>query len=472
LWGFFYLIKSFAKIESIMATVTRENIGNLHEKLTITVNPSDYQHSLEEGLKKQAKNATIPGFRKGMVPVGILKKMYGEKIIQEEIIKRVDSELGSYLKNEKLDILFNPLPISNNLHTLDVNSSKTYEFTFEIGLKPTINIDPSAVNVTKYVIEVTEKMVDDEANRLQLQFGKLIEQETISTDEDQLNIIFDEIFESGEIIEGGISRETSIYVKNFTPEFRTTLIGTKVNDVIDVDLSSAFNQEELKIVKEELGIIDNEFEKVNLHYKITIDKIGLLEKAPLNEDFYKMVQLGKDITNEEEFRAAIKDNISEYFKTESSNQVHDQIYHALADHTPIELPETYLLKVLESGVEKTKTKEEAVESYPAFASQLKWSLITNYIQKSENLEVYQEDIKQLAKNQLFQYMGNQLQMMGNDARWIDDYVNRMAKDKKFVDDAYHQILTKKIFLSYEPKVNATEESIDFETFKTKLHHHH
>ena len=457
-----------------MATVTRENIGLLHEKLTLTVTPADYTRAYNKALIKVSETANIHGFRKGKVPLSVVNKMYGEKLISEEIFKIVDKEISGFITKEKLDIITQPMPLSSTFNNIDVNNLKEYEFVFEIGLKPEINIDPKDIKVTRYVIEIPDKMIDDQAEKIQLQLGTMSEPETVSSDDDLLNILLTEADANGEIIDGGLERSTSVNLKHFDPEFKKTLLGLKKDAFVTATLAAAFSEQERGYVLEDLGLDKEDASNAEKTFKIEITKIGHQEKSALDEEFFKKAYPNKDIKNEAEFRDAVRAEIEIYFKEQSRKQTHDQMYHYLLDNLEVPLPKGYLLRLLEEGESKDKprTKEEALEVYPDFANQIKWSYITQYFQKAENIGVYPEDLKLAAKNQLFQHLGGQMQMFGDDNKFVDDYAERMAKDKKFIDEHYNGILINKIFTGLESKVTATEEGIDVETFGSKVHHHH
>jgi trigger factor len=189
-----------------MATVTRENIGNLTDKLTVNLSKEDYYNSFEQNLKKYAKSANIPGFRKGMVPVGMVKKMYGQGVFQEEVLKTVEKQLNQYLDAEKLDIFAQPLPLDVDARALDFNNPADYAFSFEIGLKPAFDIDANKINVTKYKVDVTDAMINDEVERLQTRYGKMTEPEQVDSEENVLNVTFTEVDAAGNVVEGGINK--------------------------------------------------------------------------------------------------------------------------------------------------------------------------------------------------------------------------------------------------------------------------
>ncbi len=452
-----------------MATVTRENIGLLNDKLTVNLAKDDYLPSFEKSLKSYAKKANIPGFRKGMVPAGLVKKMYGSSIFTDEVLRTVEKELTNYMTEEKLDIFAQPLPLDNDARMLDANNPGDYAFAFEIGLKPEVNIDLNNVQVIRYKVEVTDQMINDEIDRLQTRNGNMTEPEVIDNDEDVLNVELIEVNENGEELENGIKKSNSLLVKYFAEDTRKELTGKKKDDNIVIQLNKAFEDKEREWVMDDLGLDKNKESDTEKYFKLTIQKIGLVEKSELNEEFYNKVYPGRNITTEEDFRKAVKEEIEKYYDAQSRNQVHDQIYHHLIDHTEVEFPEGFLKRWIQTGGEKQKTAEEAEQEFPSFANQLKWSLISTKLLNENNIAVEPDEIKQAAVQQVMGYLGGQTL---DDAPWLEDYANRMMKDQKFVENTYYQIQTEKLFGLLEGKVQETEQSISAEDFAEKLHHHH
>ena len=144
-----------------MASIKRENIALLNDKLTVTLTQEDYLKEFETSLKKHAKTANIPGFRKGMVPSGLIKKMYGQSVFTDEVLKKVEKELNFYLSNEQVEIFAQPLPLDSQLANLDFTQPGQYDFTFEIGLKPAFELDTKKIKVKKYKVAVTDEMIQN-----------------------------------------------------------------------------------------------------------------------------------------------------------------------------------------------------------------------------------------------------------------------------------------------------------------------
>ena len=454
-----------------MATITRENIGTLTDKLTVNLSKEDYYNNFETSLKKYAKSANIPGFRKGMTPTGVVKKMYGQPIFQEEVSNALDKQLRDYLINEKVEIFGQPLPLNNSNQHFDMNNPTDYSFDFEIGLQPSFSVN-SNINVTRYKINVTDEMINNEIEQLQNRHGKMTEPETATSEETMLNVTFTEVDKEGNVVENGINKANSLLIKYFAPAFRSNVLGKKKDDIIDVHLATAFEDKELDFILEDLGLDKNEAGAADKYFKLTIAKIGFVEKAPINEDLFIAAYPNKEIKTEEEFRNTVKEAIATYFDAQSTNQIHDQIYHHLLDHTTIDFPEDFLKRLIQATSEKPKTTEEVEAEFPSFKSSLKWSLITSKLAEENKIEVLPDDIKNFAKQQLFQYMGNQLGIADEQQQWLDDYANKMMADKKFVEESYHRISTEKLFNVLAEKAIVKEEGISAEDFASKVHHHH
>ncbi len=369
-----------------MATITRENISTLNDKIIVKIGREDYLSSFEKSLKNYSKSASLPGFRKGMVPAGLVKKMHGQAVFTDEVLKTVEKELTKYMVDEKLDIFAQPLPLAeNDARQLDVNNPAEYTFGFEVGLKPEFTVaDLAKEKITQYVIEITEDMVNQQVERLQKGYGKKKDPEGGEED-------------------------------------------------------------------------DN------------------IEKAEVNEDLFKMVYPGKDITTEADFRAEIKKEIEAYWQEQAKNHAQHEIYHKLLDHSNITFPESFLKRWLENSGEQQKTAEEVEKEFPGFINQLKWSLINDKISQDQKIEVDPEDLREFAKKQLFGYMGIQ-NLGGEQQPWLEDYLNKMMQDRKFIEDSYHRIRTDKVFEWADSQVQKEEKSISVEDFTKMLeehqHHHH
>lgn len=369
-----------------MATVTRENIGLLNDKLVVKVAKDDYMPSFEKAIKDYSKQANIPGFRKGMVPTGMVKKMYGSSVFADEVLKSMEKGLTDFLVNEKLEIFAQPLPLAeNDPGKLDMNNPSEYTFAFEIGLKTDFQVaDLAKAKITNYKVAVTDAMVD-------------------------------------ETIEGARVRKKSAPVAE----------------------GEAAAEEPAE------------------------------EEAELNEEFFNSIFPGKEIKTEADFRNEVKQALQQDWDNRAKYQITDQVYHALLDNTTIEFPQEFLKRWMQNGGEQPKTAEQVEKEYPSFRNQLKWTMITDKLVRDNNIEVTAEEIKDFAINQLVGYFGGGAGSAEDlkQQPWVAEYIDKMVKDRKFVEDTYHRLQTDKVFAWAEGQVKATDKEISAEDFKKMQEEH-
>ncbi len=453
-----------------MATVVRENIGLLHDKLIVKVSKDDYFPSFDKKLKEYSKNANIPGFRKGMVPAGMIKKMYGGSIFTDEVIKTVEKELYNYLNAEKPEIFAQPLPLTNDVAKMDINNPADYEFGFEMGLKPDYSLaEISKAKITLHKVKATDAMVEEEINRMQIKGGKMTEPETVNNEENVLNVLFKESDKEGNAAEG-VTKENSVILKYLTAATQKKFMGKKVGEVVTVQLSKAFDEDKLAMIVQDLGFEKDDAAAAKKYFNLEIVKIGLVEKRELNEDFFKEIYPAKDIKNEDELKIAIKEEIQQYWDAQSRNQMQDQLYHYLIDETKMEFPADFLKRWLQTGGEKPKTSEEAEAEFPGFINQLKWTLISDKLIQENKLQVTNEELRDSMKAEIMKYFG--AMSMGDDTSWIESYIDRMMKDEKQVDSSYRRLITDKLFSWIETQAKSKEKEVTGEELNGMMHNHH
>ena len=456
-----------------MATVTKETIGLLNEKLTLKLEKTDYLPAFEKSLKEYSKKANIPGFRKGMVPAGLIKKMYGASLFTDEVLRTVDRELIKYLETEKLNIFAQPLPLKMDIRQLDMNNPIDYNFHFEVGMKPEFKLaDLSKAKMTRHKVIVTEEMIETEITRLQNRYGNMSEPESVTTEENVLNVSFIETDDNGNEVKGGVKKDNSLLVKYFSEKFRSKWMGRKKDDSEIVQLKTAFDEKEREWIISDLGMDKEDVTMADKYFKIVITKVGLLEKKELGDEFYKQLYPNEEVMTEADFRNKIKEEIQAYWANQAKSQLQHMAYHELLDGTTIEFPEAFLKKWMKTQGEKERTDEEIESEFPTFKNQLKWTLISDKVVSENNIQVQPDELRNFAKQQLFGYMG--MASAGEEQPWVNDYVEKMMKDRKYIEDAYNRIQTQRIFEWAETQLTPIEKEIAMDEFAKmqEQHQHH
>jgi trigger factor len=321
---------------------------------------------------------------------------------------------------------------------------------------------------------VTDEMVDQEVTRLQNRYGNMQDQESVENDDQVLNVQFVETDTQGNAVENGLQKDNSLLVKYFAPAFRSQWNAKKVGDSLVADLQTAFEEKERNWIMSDLGLSAEDATAAQQSFRITITKIGLLEKRALDETFFEQLYPSQEIKTEADFKNKIREEIQAYWTAQANNQIQDQVFHALVDHTEIAFPETFLKKWLQSQGENPKTAEEVETEFPTFRNQLKWTLISEKIVLDQALQVNPDEIRAFAQQQLFSYMGGA--NLGMDQPWVKEYTERMMKDRKYVEDAFHRIQSQKVMEWGASQVKPTDKPIEAEQF-TKMveehqHQHH
>lgn len=431
----------------------------LHEKITVSVSPADYNGAYEASLKKYAKTANIPGFRKGMVPAGIVKKMHGAAIFTEEVLRSIENELMQYLQTENISYLGQPLPEDGNDPAMfNQNEPKDYAFVFEIGLKPTFTIsDLATAKTTFHVVEANEEMVDEEIDRIQRRLGKMTEPETVSNEEDVLNVSFQKCDANGVVEEGSEKKDNSLLLKYFAEGFRKNLLGKKKDESIVLQVGTAFEEKEREWIAGDLGLDKNKAEDLEQHFLLQITKIAFVEKRDLDETFFKEALPAKDIATEEAFRNELRVQIEAYWKTQAQHLLEHEIFHLLSEDAKMDFPETFLKKWLLKTNEKGQSEETIEKEFPAFLNQLRWTLVSNEIGTQNAIQVDRNEIMDSMRQQLMGYFGSM--NMGGNFDWLDSYVDRMMSDKEQVESAYQRVFSTKVLAWAASQAKPTTQKV-------------
>jgi len=454
-----------------MATIQKDNLGVQHEKLTITLDKQDYLPAVDKTIKSYARTANIPGFRKGMVPAGLVRKMYGQSVLADEVVKMASNKLEEYLKNENLSIFGQPMLYDGVRMNFDINNLEDYVFVFEIGIKPVFEI-PAIVEkapVTRYKIIVADKMIDDEIERIRNQYGT---EETVETPADEKVIVYLDISgcdEAGNVINAEEKKSHKGELGKLPVKVRELLNGKLAGESIIVKPSEVCTAEELAeflkyTVRDEQGA-DN-------FYLFTIDKYVIIIPAELNAELYLKVYPNKIIDNEDAFRASIAGEISNEYDRITYEKMQNDIFEMLVHTTPIQLPVDFLKKYLREGEEKHRTAEEVEKEFPGFEHSLRWQLITEKITRDFNIVITKDEVLDHMMLSVLNYFGIQ---NADDAPWLESYRAKLAKDEKMMEENYNKILVKRMFEVIESQLTIAETDIeegDFYTIAAQGSHHH
>jgi len=418
--------------------ISRTNTDELNAVVRLSIEKSDYEATVNETLKDYRKKANMPGFRKGMVPAGLIKKMYGKAVLAEEINKMLSSELTKYIHDENLQILGEPLPNETEQKPLNFDTDEAFEFVFDLGLSPVIDIDFKKVGkLPYYEIAIDEEMINNQVEAFQNRFGSYVETDK-STDKDNLIGNIKQLDENGAVLEGGISVEdaqVSIQMVK-AKKSKTALLGKKADDSVKFNPKTAFENDHY--LKQVLKIDDAQAEALTSDFELTISKVNTFVPAELNEEMFQKSLGGvTDVTTIEQFKEKIAKDLKANLGYSSEYRFLVDTKEALVKYVGMKLPEEFLKRWLVYSNEKI-TKEQVEEEFPHFVKDLEWTLIKNRLSKDNQIQVSEADVVELAKETaLMQF--RQYGMFNVPDEYLDNYAKSILKN----EEERHRLIEKK-----------------------------
>ncbi|MFW5706913.1 MAG: trigger factor, partial [Bacteroidota bacterium] len=341
--------------------IVQEKTSDLTAKLKIQLTAEDYQDKVDKALKDMQRKAQMPGFRPGKVPMGMVKKMYGKSVLVEEVNKVLVDALYDYIKEKELNILGNPLPDNESTSEIDWDSQSEFEFVYEIGLAPDIDLTLSEeIEVDYYKIKVEDTMIDETIEDIRKRYGSFTKPE-VSEEGDALYGEFAELDGDGNVIEDGLKNTTNLliqYIKD--QDTKEKLIGKKAGDTIDIDLVKAVeNETEMASM---LGIKKEELEQYGKNYRFTIESISRNIPADLNEDLFAKVAPDQEIKDEAAFRAFIAEQLQKQYQADVDKNFKNEAIKTLLDKANLSLPEDFLKRwLIETNRDNKDFTPEQVE---------------------------------------------------------------------------------------------------------------
>jgi trigger factor len=442
--------------------ISRENIDDLNAVLKIRIEKPDYDENVEKVLKDYRKKANIKGFRPGMVPIGLVKKMYGRAVQIDEINKVVTENIQKYLTDEKIDILGDPLPKEDEMEKIDFDTQEEFTFSYELGLAPVIELKLSKKNkVNLYEIIIDEKMKKDYIENYTRRYGDL-RLADLSEEKDMLKGKIEAIDKDGNVIpEGPYAEETTLGVDIIKDKkIKKQFIGKSQNDAIDFDLKKAFpNDTEIAGIlhkqKEELKDIDGIF-------RFTISEINRFHPAELGKELFDKIYGEGIIATEEEFMNKIEEEISINLNRESDYKVMMDIKDMALEKTEFQLPEEFLKKWLLKANDKT-TQEQIEKEFDSFRKDLKWQLIRNKIARDNEVKITEEELLKEAEN-VTRYQFQQYGLYYATDEQISNYAKETLKREEDAKKIADKILEEKVILIIKDIVKLDKKSISAEEF--------
>jgi len=432
--------------------ITRENIDALNAVVKVDIIADDYQSKVDKILVDYRKKADIPGFRKGHVPMGMIKKQYGKSVMIDEVNKLLQDELNKYLTEEKIEILGNPIPRIQENFSWD---TKSFSFEFELGLVPQFEVNlNSKKKITQYVINADKSLIDKEVENLQSRYGKMSSVDVI---DEKTNVTGTFVNEEKEIEKKSTINLSDIKGKTNLKKF----IGGKVGDVIELKTKGLFSEDSKLMAA--LGLSSDETKGLNIKVLFTIEETTEIELADLDQELFDKLFTDGSVKSVTELRNKIKEDAEKQFQQQADQQLLNSVTEFLIDNTSFELPSEFLQKWLATAGEKQLTPEQAAEEYSKSEKGLRYQLIQEKILKDNDIKLDYEELKEYAKG----FIRTQMAQFGNmnpEDSELDDIANRILANQEEARKLQDQLLSQKLMTFYKEKMTFKTKKVSYEGF--------
>lgn len=378
--------------------VIRQDVNAQSALLTVQITPADYQGKVADTLEKYRKQAKIPGFRPGKVPMGLIQKQYGKGVLADELNKIVSDSLYSYVNENKIEILGNPIPKDDVEVKGDFNNPGDFEFTYEIGLSPEIKIALDKEKFDYVKVKVDDELIGKQIDDLRRRYGKLVASDKVG-DSDMILAQFVELNDDETAKEGGITHSSTISMEFVEDKAaKKALKGKKTGESVVVNPAHVSRGE--KDTAAMLGITEEQLASISDKFELKINEIRHMELAELNQELFDRLFGEGAVTSEDALKARIKADLEQMFTNDSDRLLTRAVYEHLMEKTEVALPSDFLKRWIQLSNEKPITMEEIEAQFDGYEKGMKWQLIQGHIFKANNLKVEQPEVIEFTKGLL------------------------------------------------------------------------
>jgi len=447
-------------------TLNRDGL-NPDALLKVSIKLADIEEEVNKRLKSEKQKMTLPGFRKGMVPLSLAKKYLWDYLVKEELEKKMETAIEDYFKETQIDYLKPIIPAIPD-KPIDLKTDTEFVFPYYLGIveKFSIDFEKSLDKIKHYQIEIEEKDIQKEIDQLCFTYGDTSYPDNIEDDDDLYLILgFTELNDHDEEMEEGIKQKVSKYLNDFDKKLRTLLLGKAKDEEFMLNIDELFKNRES--FREFLKIEKLAADDANARFKVKVHTLMLRKKAELNEDLFVKASR-KEAKNEEEFRAEIRENIASHNESQSDHMLFSDIQEALMEHVNLKLPVVYLDKLFEEeNREKEINDSEKENERKHFEERFRWSLIIKQIAQEKNVEAKEDEIL----NEAYQYIYTLFYQYGvfNPAQeQVEKFLADFLKKESNIRYLNERVVTNKTLAAIKNDFKFKEKKVSIESFN-KLH---
>lgn len=444
--------------------IDKNVIDDLNQTINITIEKSDYESKYKSELKKHAANAQIKGFRKGKTPISVVKKMYGQNVLVNVVNDSIQSSLDTFLKEEDLKILGQPIPSEEQADQpdFDPNHLRDYSFSFDIGLSPDFEIKGigSKASYDIYDVQIDDELVQQEIDHITAQMGAQEHTDEVIEEKDIITVDAEEL-EGDNVKENGWATTFNVIVESLDDEYKDQLLKMKSGDEFTFDITKLEKDRKEDYVNKYLlnrTEADAEVEIGN-DFKGKIGNVARLKKAEFNQELWDKYFGEGEVSSEEEAKEKIKENIKKYYDEQAKQVMYKSIMDTIVEDTKMELPKDFLKRWLKMNNAEA-TSEQIDSEIEGFLDNLRWTLIKSELTKKYEIKIEPEEMRTAMMNKVAGYF----RQYGLDPSMADGVMNQMMQNQEEVNRVYEELSAEKVFNKIGEEVKKKEVVISKDDF--------
>ena len=429
--------------------IKKKDVDALNAVVTVVISKDDYQDKVTKILNNYKKTANIPGFRKGHIPMGMVKKQYGRGVLVEEVNKLLQEGLHNFLTQEKLDVLGNPLPKNETEINWDTDE---FTFEFDLGLSPSFKVDVAKKSVTAYKIVADKEMLDNQVKSIRKQYGTLKSKTEVAK--------ADEITGTFTSQEKGIDKSTTIELDSLKGKSQIkALIGAKPGDVVTLKTKGMFAQEHDN--QKHFGVSAEDAKELSVDVSFKIEEVNTREMADLNQELFDKLFGEGNVTSEKALKEKIKEDAEKQFAQQSDQKMLNDVVESLIENTKFDLPKDFLERWIQVSGENPMTPEEAKAEYARSEKGLRYQLIEGKLRAEHNLQVSFDELKAYALEMIKGQMA-QFGQLDPSEEELNNIASRIMSNQDEVKRLSEQLNSSKLldFFKENAKLKIKEVSYD------------
>ena len=432
--------------------ITRTDVDALNAKVAISIEQKDFSEKVDKILKDYRKNANIPGFRKGHVPMGMIKKQYETAVTADEVNKLLQENLNNYIQEEKLELLGNPLPVMQD----NINwKADNLDFEFELGLAPSFKVKVKGKKaVTHFKIEADKKMVEEQVGYIQKQYGKIESQSSI---EEGFELSLHAVNEEAEIDNSSTIEWEQLKGKKNSDALK----GAQLNEAIVLKTKGLFKEDH--VLARVLGTTVDKLADAPKEINLTVTEANKRTLADLDQELFDKLYEPGTVKTVTDLKGKIKEGIEKQFEQQTEQKLLNDVTESLISETKFDLPKEFLIRWLQNSGEQPLSEEEAAEEYEKSEKGIRYQLIEGALIKENDLQIQFEELQNFAKEMIKKQMA-QYGQLNPSVKELDEIAARIFSNQEETKRLSDQLMSQKLLDFYKENANLKVKKVNYETF--------